>query len=69
VFEQQALHQADTMQVPPSARRIIRGRSLATLVIFVAAMLVALIAPRVGFALICCALLSYLRPEAPSLRF
>jgi len=69
VFERQALHQADTTQILPSARRIVRGRSLATLAIFVAAMLVALVAPRVGFALICCALLSYLRPEAPSLRF
>jgi hypothetical protein len=46
-----------------------RGRSLATLAIFVAAMLVALVAPGIGFALICCALVSYLRPEAPSLRF
>jgi uncharacterized membrane protein len=69
VFERQALNQADTTQIPQSARRIVRGRSLATLAIFVAAMLVALVAPRMGFALICCALLSYLRPEAPSLRF
>jgi uncharacterized membrane protein len=69
VFERQALSQADTTQIPPSARRLVRGRSLATLAIFVAAMLVALVAPRIGFALICCALLSYLRPEAPSLRF
>jgi uncharacterized membrane protein len=69
VFERQALNQADTTQIPQSARRIVRGRSLATLAIFVAAMVVALVAPRMGFALICCALLSYLRPEAPSLRF
>jgi uncharacterized membrane protein len=69
VFERLALNQADITQIPQSARRIIRGRSLATLAIFVAAMLSALVAPRVGFALICCALLSYLRPEAPSLKF
>jgi uncharacterized membrane protein len=69
VFERQALDQADVTQIPQSARRIVRGRSLATLAIFVAAMLVALVAPRVGFALICCALLSYLRPEVPSLKF
>jgi uncharacterized membrane protein len=69
LFERQALQQADTTQIPQSARRIVRGRSLATLAIFVAAMLVALVAPGIGFALICCALLSYLRPEAPSLRF
>jgi uncharacterized membrane protein len=69
VFERQALYQADTTQIPQSARRIVRGRSLATLAIFVAAMLVALVAPRIGFALICCGLLPYLRPEAPSLRF
>ena len=68
VFERQVLYQADVTQIPQSTRSVVRGRSLATLVIFVAAMLVALVAPRIGFALICCALLLYLRPEAPSLK-
>jgi uncharacterized membrane protein len=65
VFERQALDQAE---IPEPSRRIARRRSLATLLIFVAAMLCALIAPRAGFALICCALLPYLTPEAPALR-
>jgi len=45
-----------------------RRRSLATLLIFVAAMLCALLAPRIGFALICCALLPYLTPESPDVK-
>jgi uncharacterized membrane protein len=65
VFERQALEQADTIQIPERARRMARRRSFATLTIFTSAMLVALFAPRVGFALICCALIAYLAPEAP----
>jgi uncharacterized membrane protein len=69
VFERQALDQAETTQMPQRARRMARRRSLVTLLIFVAAMLCALIAPRIGFALICCALLSYLTPESPDVKF
>ena len=65
VFERQVLRQADTTLIPERARRMARRRSLATLSIFVSAMLVSLYAPRVGFALICCSLLTYLTPEAP----
>jgi uncharacterized membrane protein len=65
VFERQALEQADTTQIPERARRMARRRSFATLTIFTSAMLVALFAPRIGFALICCALIAYLAPEAP----
>jgi uncharacterized membrane protein len=68
VFERQVLNQADTTQIPDRARRMARRRSFATLAIFVSAMLVALIQPKVGFALICCALLPYLTPEAPGAR-
>jgi uncharacterized membrane protein len=68
VFERQALEQADTPQIPERARRMARRRSFATLTIFTSAMLVVLLAPRVGFALICCALIPYLTPEAPWLR-
>jgi uncharacterized membrane protein len=64
VFERQALEQADFTQVPEAVRRIARRRSLVTLVIFFTAMVTALAAPRIGFALICCALLPYLTPEA-----
>jgi uncharacterized membrane protein len=68
VFERQALDQADITQISQRARRIARRRSLATLLIFVAAMLCALIASRIGFALICCALLPYLTPESPDVK-
>jgi uncharacterized membrane protein len=63
IFERQALDQADPLQMPEPVRRLARRRSLITLLIFTAAMLCALVAPQVGFALICCALLSYLMPE------
>ena len=63
VFERQAFDQADTSEIPERVRRIARRRSLVTLLIFAAAMLCAIVAPWVGFALICCALLSYLAPE------
>lgn len=68
IFERQALDQADITQISQRARRMARRRSLTTLLIFVAAMLCALIAPRIGFALICCALLPYLTPELPDVR-
>ena len=68
VFERQALDQADITQISQRAQRMARRRSLATLLIFVAAMLCALIAPRLGFALICCALLPCLMPESPDVK-
>jgi uncharacterized membrane protein len=68
VFERQALDQADPTRLPQRARRMARRRSLITLLIFAAAMLCALIAPRTGFALICCGLLAYLTPESPDVR-
>jgi hypothetical protein len=40
-------------------------RSLLTLGSFIFAMLVSLKVPLVGFGLICCGLLVYLRPEVP----
>jgi uncharacterized membrane protein len=64
VFERQVFNQADTTLIPERARRIAKWRSVATLSIFASAMVVSLFAPRIGFALICCALLPYL-PEAP----
>ncbi len=65
VFERQVLDQADNTQIPALARRRARRRSLATLAIFASAIVVSVFAPRVGFALICCALLPYLAPEVP----
>jgi TMEM175 potassium channel family protein len=68
VFERQALAQADAAQVSQRARRMAKRRSFATLSIFASAMVVSVFAPRFGFALICCALLPYLTPEAPGAR-
>jgi uncharacterized membrane protein len=68
VFERQVMSQADMTLMPERARRMAKRRSFATLSIFFVAMLVALFAPRVGFALICCSLLTYLTPEAPGAR-
>jgi uncharacterized membrane protein len=68
VFERQALAQPDAVELPEHARRMAKRRSFATLSIFASAMLVAAYAPRAGFALICCALFPYLRPEAPGAR-
>ena len=64
-FEGEVLARADATHVPERTRRMARRRSLAVLAIFAVAMLVAVIAPRVGFSLICGALLLHLRPEAP----
>src|SRR5262245_48347181 len=65
MFEREVLTGADAMRVPERTRRIARRRSLLVLAIFTTAMLVALVAPRFGFGLICGALALHLRPEAP----
>jgi uncharacterized membrane protein len=64
IFEREVLGQADATQVPDRARRMARRRSLGVLAIFTTAMLVAFVAPRLGFGLICGALILHLRPEA-----
>ncbi|WP_424630105.1 TMEM175 family protein [Bradyrhizobium sp. SYSU BS000235] len=63
VFERLAFEQADASELPEHVRRMARRRSLITLMIFAAAMLCAMAAPWAGFALICCALFTYLVPE------
>ncbi|HEY7306316.1 MAG TPA: TMEM175 family protein [Bryobacteraceae bacterium] len=63
VFEREVLIHADTTEVSAQMQRIARRRSLAVLASFTAAMLVAFIAPRVGFGLICAALILHLRPD------
>jgi uncharacterized membrane protein len=68
VFERQVLNQADSALMPEPARRLAKYRSFATLAIFASAALIAPFAPRVGFALICCALIPFLTPEARSIR-
>ena len=66
VFEHQVLTHADVKRLPADMRRIARRRSLFVLTGFTAAMLVALLAPRLGFGLICAALIPHLRPDARS---
>jgi uncharacterized membrane protein len=68
VFERQVFAKAEGPTIPARARRVARRRSLAVLGIFTAAMVVAFVAPRIGFALICVALLLHVRPEAPGVR-
>jgi uncharacterized membrane protein len=64
VFEREVLTRADPMQVSERRRRMGRRRSLGVLASFTIAMLVAFVAPRLGFGLICGALILHLQPEA-----
>jgi hypothetical protein len=59
-----ALASARVEEISARTRRFAKIRSLFTLGTFVIAMLVALKFPSLGFGLICCALLVYLRPKA-----
>jgi uncharacterized membrane protein len=63
VFEHQVLSRTVAL-VSPRTRRLARRRSIVVLASFTTAMLVASVAPRVGFGLICAALILHLRPEA-----
>jgi uncharacterized membrane protein len=62
-FEREVLALADPALLPEDTRRVARRRSLLVLAIFTTAVLVALIAPRLGFGLICAALVLHLRPD------
>ena len=63
VFEHQILARADATQVSEHTRRVARRRSLGVLAGFLSAMLVAFVAPRIGFCLICGALILHVRPD------
>jgi uncharacterized membrane protein len=63
VFEYQVLVRADPARVSAGMRRMARNRSLIVLAGFTTAMLVALVAPRIGFGLICAGLIPHLQPE------
>ncbi len=65
IFEHRVLAGAGATRVSAQMRRTARLRSLSVLAGFAIAMLVALAAPRLGFGLICAALVLHLRPEAP----
>ncbi len=64
LFEREILAHADAGDVPEEARRLARRRTWLGLMTFAAAGLAAPLLPLLGFALICSALLLYLRPEA-----
>ncbi|HEX5464476.1 MAG TPA: TMEM175 family protein [Burkholderiales bacterium] len=68
IFERQVLGRADDTRLSARDRRIARRRSLVVLASFTIAMLVAFVAPRVGFGLICAALILHLRPDVPGHR-
>jgi uncharacterized membrane protein len=67
-FEREVLTGEAATQVPAHTRRIARRRSLVVLGGFTIAMLVAFVAPRIGFGLICGALLLHLRPDVAGSR-
>lgn len=68
-FEGDVFAQADEARIGALAKRMARRRSLGTILLFVAAALVALWLPPLGFALVCLTLVLYLRPEAPGTVF
>jgi TMEM175 potassium channel family protein len=68
VFEHQVLAGVDGTRVSAHTRHMARRRSLVVLASFTTAMLVAFVAPRFGFGLICGALILHLRPEAAASR-
>jgi uncharacterized membrane protein len=69
LFEGDVFAQADEARIGALAKRMARRRSLGTILLFVAAALVALWRPPLGFALVCLTLVLYLRPEAPGAVF
>jgi len=68
IFEHWVLAYADATNVSARTRRLARLRSLIALGGFTTAMLVALVAPPVGFGLICAALILHLRPDVTGRR-
>lgn len=68
IFERQVLTGADAAEVSPRRRRMARRRSIAVLVSFTTATLIAFVWPLVGFGIICAALILHIRPEARGFR-
>lgn len=67
-YQQEALSQASTNEVSATTRHFTRVRALITLGIFAVAACVGYWHPPSGFALVCCVLLIYLRPQVPGER-
>jgi uncharacterized membrane protein len=68
LFERRVLAGAEVTQVSARMRRMAWRRSFAVLASFTAAMLVAFVAPRVGFGMICAALVLHLKPDVSGTR-
>lgn len=68
LFERQVLAAADSAHVSARMRRIARRRSLTVLAAFIAATVLAFVAPLGGFALICAALVLHVRPDLANSR-
>jgi uncharacterized membrane protein len=67
-FEHHLLAQAVVENISHRTRRLAKVRSLFAFGLFLTAMLVSLKLPFLGFGLVCCAVLLYLRPEPPGAR-
>ena len=61
----ETLHGKEMREMSPRGKRLHHTRSFITLSLFGTAMIIALWLPYVGFGLICCCLVLYLRPELP----
>jgi len=68
VFEREVFAGVDATQMPERVQRMARRRSLVVLASFIIAMLVAFVAPRLTFGLICAALILHLRPDVSGSR-
>jgi uncharacterized membrane protein len=67
MFEHKVLAHPHGAHVSLHGRRIARRRSLVVLASFTIAMIIAFVAPRVSFGLICAALILHLRPDVSDL--
>jgi TMEM175 potassium channel family protein len=65
VFERYVLAHAEQAELSARTRAFARRRSLVVLAGFGAAMLVAFVAPRLAFGLVCAALILHVRPDVP----
>jgi uncharacterized membrane protein len=68
IFEREVFAGMNATQLSERVRRIARRRSLVVLASFIIAMLVAFVAPRLAFGLICAALILHLRPDVSGTR-
>ena len=63
-FERAVLARADRLLMPEHATKRAQRRTLLAVTVFAAAAIVAPFMPLMGFAIVCCALVLYLSPEA-----